>query len=514
MMKRVICVYFPAWPLQRLCRERPELRDKPVAFSNPDAPRGPQIVLCSRRAIRSGVRLDMPVAEAIAIERDLHIQNINPGKDIEVLGELAEWLTRYSPIVGLEEDPSPQSLLLDVSGCAACFQGEKKLLDRLVRELKTEGWTPRAALADTIGAAWGLAHVSSEPVLVPPGETEDALRQLPVAALQLPPETIEDLEELGIERIGQLTALDRSEIPHRFGELTLRRLDQASGRVSEVVIPHRPAPPAQAALPFDYPSDRPEHLHYAIDRLLERLIANLRPRHLGIRRMECVLEFETAPSVRIEIALCQPSASASYIGALLRTRLEQALITEPVCGMSLLVTTAEPITAIQSEFFETDRCRTSADLAALIDRLSSRLGPERVTCATLVPDPQPEYACRFDPVQHRLDGRQPGRSSRKTKAAIPQPITLPRDRPLRLWPAPFPIEVVSAVPEGPPARFWWAGVEHRIMRARGPERIEAGWWRGQDIRRDYYITLTSSGSRFWIFRRREDGRWFLHGCFD
>ena len=85
---------------------------------------------------------------------------------------------------------------------------------------------------------------------------------------------------------------------------------------------------------------------------------------------------------------------------------------------------------------------------------------------------------------------------------------------MRLWPAPVRIEVVSTVPEGPPIRFWWRGVEYRVVYSRGPERIETGWWRGQDVQRDYYTVATQKGSRFWIFRRREDSRWFLHGCFD
>jgi protein ImuB len=53
-----------------------------------------------------------------------------------------------------------------------------------------------------------------------------------------------------------------------------------------------------------------------------------------------------------------------------------------------------------------------------------------------------------------------------------------------------------------------------VTRSWGPERIETGWWRGQDARRDYYAVTTQLGTRFWIFRRRDDGRWFLHGCFD
>ena len=70
------------------------------------------------------------------------------------------------------------------------------------------------------------------------------------------------------------------------------------------------------------------------------------------------------------------------------------------------------------------------------------------------------------------------------------------------------------VPEGPPFKIEWGGQKYDVLHAWGPERIETGWWRGQDIHRDYYIVETDRGSRLWIFRRHEDGRWFLHGSFE
>jgi protein ImuB len=59
-----------------------------------------------------------------------------------------------------------------------------------------------------------------------------------------------------------------------------------------------------------------------------------------------------------------------------------------------------------------------------------------------------------------------------------------------------------------------ANVDHAVAHCRGPERIETGWWRAADIQRDYFMVETTDGTRWWIFHRREDGRWFLQGCFD
>ena len=83
-----------------------------------------------------------------------------------------------------------------------------------------------------------------------------------------------------------------------------------------------------------------------------------------------------------------------------------------------------------------------------------------------------------------------------------------------LLPRPARITVLSLVPDGPPIQFCWFGVEYRVTCSSGPERIETGWWRGADVCRDYYVVTTQLGTRYWLFRSRDDGYWYLHGCFD
>src|SRR5947209_2793966 len=122
-MKRAMCVYLPGWALQRLGRERPELRDKPVALARPRPARGPHVSACCPRAARLGVRVGMPVAEAVAIAPRLVVRADDEARDRRALGRLAVWAGRYSPIVALEEGPHAESLLLDITGCAACFGG-------------------------------------------------------------------------------------------------------------------------------------------------------------------------------------------------------------------------------------------------------------------------------------------------------------------------------------------------------------------------------------------------------
>ena len=48
----------------------------------------------------------------------------------------------------------------------------------------------------------------------------------------------------------------------------------------------------------------------------------------------------------------------------------------------------------------------------------------------------------------------------------------------------------------------------------GPERIESGWWDGEDMARDYFIARTADAALLWVYRERSPaGAWYLHGIF-
>ena len=90
--------------------------------------------------------------------------------------------------------------------------------------------------------------------------------------------------------------------------------------------------------------------------------------------------------------------------------------------------------------------------------------------------------------------------------------------PVRLLRRPEPVEVVAALPDGPPARVTWRGRALRVLRAEGPERIAPEWWRDPPDRpvRDYWRLEVGGGERFWLCRvgascADAPAAWFLHG---
>ena len=56
----------------------------------------------------------------------------------------------------------------------------------------------------------------------------------------------------------------------------------------------------------------------------------------------------------------------------------------------------------------------------------------------------------------------------------------------------------------------WQGV---LSLDKGPERIESGWWDGDDVRRDYYRASNARGVTVWIYQDLRSQNWYLQGFF-
>src|SRR5262245_37162549 len=133
-MTRILCLWLPNWPIQRLRRSRPELKNRPVALAtgggHPAKGRvgGGIVAACSRDAAAQGASPGQPLAEAQALVRDLAVAPHKPMLDRRALTKLAEACERFSPRVALEEDDEPESLLLDISNLTHIWRSEEKLV--------------------------------------------------------------------------------------------------------------------------------------------------------------------------------------------------------------------------------------------------------------------------------------------------------------------------------------------------------------------------------------------------
>jgi len=182
---------------------------------------------------------------------------------------------------------------------------------------------------------------------------------------------------------------------------------------------------------------------------------------------------------------------------LARLRLENLRLPAEVDQVQLRALVA-PRAWRQGRIFEMDRRNTEDDCRALVERLSNRVGEQAVLRAYLRPEAQPEFSWGYVPW---LGGLAPGPAGHSPGAL---------SRPLDLRQSPAPVQVDS---EGTPARLLWRERSYAVVHAWGPERIETSWWRGRDVRRDYYRVEVEGGRRFWLYHDLDRRAWFLHGVY-
>jgi protein ImuB len=440
-------------------------------------------------------------------------------------------------VVGIEE---PDSLLLDLTGCAHLFGGERKLSRQIQKAFGRRGFFIRTAIADTTGTAWAVAHFGRQQTeVVPAGQTESILRPLPITALRLAGGVIETLAALDIRRIEQLLALPRADLPSRFGPEVIRRLDQALGEVSELITPIRPPEPVVASRDFEHPTGDRRTLEVVLQQLIKEIVSNLVERQQGMQRLEVELRgtgkrecgvrsaecgvSETTrcensalpiPNSKFQIDFLRPCQSLPHVLELVLTRLERAVLTGEVAGMRVQAVATSLLESRQTQLFAADDdLAAQRKLEQLADRMSNRLGKQRVVRPRLCPDAQPEFASRWEPLLDENAGAD-DRGWRMGDNNIGLSIIPSLARPLCLQREPQAVEVTSLVPEGSPIRFLWRQTFYTVAQHWGPERIETGWYRGRHVRRDYYRVETECGLRFWLFQRIGRADWFLHGEFD
>ena len=476
-----------------------------------------RVVHVNSAAAALRIRPGQTLAEAKAMVPQLGTYDDDPEADRRQLESLAVWAQCLSPVVHIEGD---DTLIVDITGCERLFGGQANLLQTAMEGLITQGFTVRGATADTVGAAWALAHAHPEPtVIAESGRTAADLAPLPVWSLRIDDDVVAALASVGVETVGSLLHLPRSSLASRFGEGLLDRLDQALGDLLEVLTPYQPQTVLTSRIHFGAVTADRSVLTEGVHRATERFCEQLARRVAGVRQAFVTFYCPASPTseelgrlrtarthaVTLEINLSQPTRSAKHLMKLMRVRLDELCL--PTAVESLMVWTREidPLDDWQGELFDTG-AEDERKLGDLLDRLAVRLGSSAVVRPRLCSDHQPERAFQYLPIVG--DGQKPTARSAQTDAAPPGP------RPLRLSPNPIEIAAISVVPDGPPIAFRFAGVQHAVADSVGPERIETGWWRGPHVQRDYYRVTTTHGRRYWLFRDRGVGRWFLHGWFD
>ncbi|MFO0999352.1 MAG: hypothetical protein U0936_03370 [Planctomycetaceae bacterium] len=282
-----------------------------------------------------------------------------PLRDRATLRSVAELARPYAPVVGLDEVPLPDSLLLDITGCAPLFGGEAGLAESLLKDLRKAGWSSRIAIAGSVAIGWALTHAEGvmrqdQPgsqsqysiigradsrrsgqgvnsgssnhdlpiTIVPEGYELQELARLPVASSRLDLADLEILSHLGIRTLGQLLSLPREDLPSRFSASGVLRVQQLAGAVDEPIVPIPEANPITASWSSDDPAQGLNDVRAVLQILTSQIADQLVQRRVACSSVTCHFRFPDRTQMAVTAGVVKPTQSAELLHEVLCLRVE------------------------------------------------------------------------------------------------------------------------------------------------------------------------------------------------
>jgi len=474
-----VALRFPSLALEALLRGHALRESTGIPWAIADSRK---VLACNAQADALGVRPGMGLAAAWALAPRLRVQPRDEATEREALEGIAAWACSFTPHVSLEP---PQGVLMEVGGSLRLFHGLASMVDRMRRGLEEMGFSAMLAAAPTARGAWWLAIASSEELIMDPALLEAALAVLPVSAACPEPDALDFLRSIGVTTIEGLFALPREGLGRRLGRGLLDSLERALGTAPEPRAIFAPPVRFAAKLELHGEVEHAEGVLFAARRLLVQLEGLLAARQAGVRRFFLVLLHRAARPRVVEVGLASPGRESERFMQLLREKLSMIVLVEPVEAIRIEAADFEPLHGYTAGLFRDARIEGEG-WVRLIERLQARLGGDAVHGIDLQPEHRPERAWRVLGTNERLWRGEAGTGA----------------RPLWLVEPPRRLKETDGMPHD----------GGRLELLAGPERIESGWWDGEEVARDYFIARASSSALLWIFRERSGG-WYLHGLF-
>lgn len=423
--------------------------------------------------LKPGMRLGAAhalCAEAVFVESD-------PAQERADRAMLAHWAYRHSSLVSLQDE---DAIVLEVRASFRLFGEWPQLQARLREELTQLGFAHALALAPTPRAARVFARLRDGLAIANPATLPDVLDRVPTRRAGLPDDAGARLHDMGARTLADVRRLPRAGLRRRFGAALLEHLDRLYGEADDPLDFFVPPDRFEARIELGYEVESHQALLFPLRRLTGDLAVHLSARDGGVQRFVLRLEHDRAHT-DVEVGLLAPERDAALLFDIARHRLEQASLPAAAIGVRLIAEELPPFVPPSRDLFDT-RPAQAVSWPQLRERLRARLGDGAVYRLAATGDPRPERAWRKAGVDE------------DAACAALAPSRPPR--PALLLDRPVPLR------------------DHGLRILAGPERLESGWWDGDDQRRDYYILETSQGQRAWAFvpAGERDG-WMLHGWF-
>jgi len=487
-----LCISLPQLPLEALQDEAPGTAVV-VTYCKGNS----RWVICSNPvAQRANIQAPMNYTLALALQPQLTALNRSPRAEQTALQRLAGWAYQFSStvILGLAPDEPHQAhlacLWLEIGASLTLFGGFRQFMTRLETQLQQLRYTYQLGVGPTLEGAALLARAGIRLAIHTPHALFTRIRALPIGKLALEPRIGSQLHITGVRTIGALLELPRAALARRFEPAVSHFLDRLMGTAADVRPAFQLPKRYSACQEFEFEIVGSEALLFPLRRMLHEFAGYLRARDTAVQNFTLTLGHRTpghrqrqnqcqATVTNLSVGMAAPERHPERFLTLVRERLERTELPAGTISLTLSADRFASPSALQTDLLNRTQQQTE-EFSHTLDRLVARLGADNVHGLRPRADHRPEMSWASTSVTARP-------ASSITPAAWPE-------RPLWLLPEPRPLQR-SVPPDVTSA----------------PERIEAGWWDGTDVQRDYYIVRTSQGPDLWVYQDLRDQHWYLHG---
>ena len=266
---RAIVLWCPDWPVIAALQSLERTLDTPLALVERNL-----VFACSASARADGVTRGLRIREAQSRCTHLEVLPYDPVHDARAFEPVLAAIEQVTPGVQLVR---PGTCVLRARGPARYYGGEDQAAAELLRCVEGLGIPEaRIGIADGPFAAEQAARSSGPERIrvVPAGSSPAFLAPLPIAQLGQA-ELTPLFRRLGIHTLGDLAALDATDVRERFGERGARCHAIACGLDGTAVVPRTPPRQLDRTIEFEPPLDRVDQVTFAFRATAEAFIGGL-----------------------------------------------------------------------------------------------------------------------------------------------------------------------------------------------------------------------------------------------
>ncbi len=371
----VACVFIPHFPLRVEILRHPELDGLPLALTDLAGAGRRRIVECSPEAVALGLRVGMPLREAVGACPQAVILTSDPVAYANAFADLLRALGTVSPSV---EAAEVGIAFVDLRGLDRLHGGIDNIAAALLRTVPP-ALRPRIGLAANKFTA-RVAATQARPGgvrTVPIAYAKAFLAGNPVDVLPVPLEMRRRLERFGLYHLRDIARLPLGKLQAQFGPDGRRAWELAHGQDNTPIRPlgHEERFVERLALPS--PSVQIETVLMALNQVCERVYTRKEVRGRGARqaRLQFLLEEHRSwdRTVTLKGTIDEPWALSNT----LRYRLQGLQLEGAVEEVVLELIGLSDIHARQAQLFDDDtglRRRQRQEIGEAVRQLKQRYG--------------------------------------------------------------------------------------------------------------------------------------------